>query len=101
MEQEILPEINPKAGLMIVSISMDNTRERWLKSIASGLYTNNQNINLRINTSDNDPFLEHYKIAAIPFVMLVDRQGKLIQKINTPLDMGKDALKELLQKALN
>jgi hypothetical protein len=101
MEQEILPEITNKAGLKIVSISMDNTRERWLKSIASGLYTNNQNINLRFNTSDNDPFQEHYKIAAIPFVMLVDRQGRLIQKINTSLEVGKDELKELLQKALD
>lgn len=101
MEEEILPELPEKTRLKIVSISMDNTRDRWLKSIASGLYTNNQNINLRINTSDNDPFLEHYKIAAIPFVMLVDRQGKLIQKINTPLEVGKDELKELLQKALD
>lgn len=101
MEKEVLPALSNANDLKIVSISMDATTERWKKSISSGLYTNNKNINLRFNTSDNDPFVEHYKIAAIPFVMLVDRQGHLIQKINTPTLLGKDELKELLQKALN
>ncbi len=79
MGQEVLPYIKAKDNLVYVSISIDKDKAKWIKSLASGEYTHGTNINLTTGKSGNGhPIISHYKIMNYPTLILVDRNGNIV-----------------------
>lgn len=79
MGQEVLPYIKAKDSLVYVSISIDKDKAKWIKSLASGEYTHGTNINLTTGNSGNGhPIISHYKIMNYPTLILVDRNGNIV-----------------------
>ncbi len=77
---EILKEIYEKyqdRGFEIYGVSLDRTREQWLKTIEKS------NIGW-IQVSDlryfNSPVVSLYNIEGIPYTVLLDRKGKIVAK---------------------
>ncbi|RZK48495.1 MAG: redoxin domain-containing protein, partial [Pedobacter sp.] len=71
---------NPK--VKFVSISIDDNRKEWLKSIKSGQYTHQGSINLRawgqsLSTREKHPLIKRYNIIAYPSLFLL-KNNKLI-----------------------
>ncbi|WP_236974845.1 TlpA family protein disulfide reductase [Membranihabitans maritimus] len=60
----------------VLSVSVDRSRDTWLKSVASGQYTSDAAINVHIKGRDH-PFLKAYGILGYPTVLLVDREGRM------------------------
>lgn len=96
---EIYPEFEDNPSFKVISLNIDNTRARWIAAIKSGLYTQRGAIELSIGRLQfNDPFLKYYKVKAVPFILLVDKNGKLIEKLNEASDSRK--ISKLIKEAL-
>ncbi|MCW3087591.1 MAG: hypothetical protein JWQ78_977, partial [Sediminibacterium sp.] len=64
--------------IVFLSISIDTDRQKWLKSVDGGLYTDKESINLyTAGMGNNHPFLRHYHFTACPKTMVIDAAGKI------------------------
>ncbi|EJL74381.1 TlpA family protein disulfide reductase [Chryseobacterium populi] len=80
--------------VIFVSISADKSKEIWLKSIKQGIYTDKSNTNLLAEgLRYNHPVLKDYSVTGFPTLILIDKQGKIM---NNPVDPGKDEGKSLI-----
>lgn len=83
LDAKIHPEFVGNQDFQVVSISIDKTRERWIRGIHSGRYTHPGNINLFTDGMGLDhPFTRYYRISAIPFILLVDKEGKIYAQVS-------------------
>lgn len=98
-KNEIYPAIKHHSDFKVVSISVDKTAKGWLRGISSGKYTDNHHINLFTGgLGMNHPFVKYYNFNVIPFIILIDRNGKLFSKID--LGLSADEVIELINQAL-
>ena len=95
ISNEILKDIYKKYnehGFEIYGVSLDRTREQWLRAIE------NSNINW-IQVSDlryfNSPVVSLYNLEGIPYTFLIDRKGKIVAK-----DIDHRQLAEYLEELL-
>jgi hypothetical protein len=73
-------------NLVMVSISVDNSKERWLNSVAAETYTTPGSLNLYTGGRGvEDPMIKYYRFTAFPRLMIIDRNGNLFDaKAPTP-----------------
>ena len=68
---------NPK--VVFIGVSIDGDFESWKKSVISGKYSNEGNIDLYTNgLKQAHPIIKHYGISGYPNVLLIDGDGKII-----------------------
>lgn len=80
---EVYPEFANSPNFEVISVNLDLSKERWIKCLESGLYTQKSYVNLSAgNESINNPMFKYYNVSAIPFILLVDKGGKLISRLN-------------------
>ncbi len=88
----------PDSSVAFISICIDADKNKWMKSVASGKYTNSQTINLfTAGKGMEHPLVKYYNIQGCPYTMVLDRKGN-IYSAKPPRD-GR-ALCALLDKAL-
>jgi hypothetical protein len=98
-ENEIYPEFANNSRFKIVSVSADKTKERWLRAINSGKYTQSNSINLNTGAEGlNHPMLKYYQISAIPFLLLVGEDGRLISNLG---ELSYPKISALIRESLN
>lgn len=96
--QNVYPLLKENKDFIYLSIGTDRTKERWLSGIESGLYTDPSYLNVNTGAAGiNHPFAQYYNIQALPFMMLIDRNGNIYSR-----NIGKpeEAL-AFINKALN
>ncbi|SMC97064.1 TlpA family protein disulfide reductase [Pedobacter africanus] len=80
---DILPEFEKDSDFKVLSVSIDLSKKIWYNTIKSGRYTGKDDIHLTAgNESAHNPMFKYYNVNSIPFILLVDKNGKLIMKIN-------------------
>lgn len=81
-EKEIHPWLKSRNDFVVLSISMDKSREKWLEGIDSGKYTSKDNLNVFTDgLMFNHPFPKHYNINYSPFIVLIDKNGKIYSRL--------------------
>jgi cytochrome oxidase Cu insertion factor (SCO1/SenC/PrrC family) len=105
-KKEIKYELENDSNFIIVSICTDNDRNSWLKSLYSGKYSETNNINLHLPQGKNYleffkiPMIKHYNINALPFILLIDKNGKIISQFTnrTEAIIIRSMIQESLEK---
>lgn len=98
LKNKVAPAIQEKGSLSIVSINIDSSRDRWIKSLNSGKYSQPTYTNLNTGGMDN-PFLRYYRVDAIPFVLVVGKDGKLFSKIE--VSTSEKEIVAIIQRAMH
>ncbi|RQO75623.1 hypothetical protein DBR43_09810 [Pedobacter sp. KBW06] len=99
MQKEITPVLKENDSFVVVSISTDKNKAVWLKSLSQNTYTTNDHINLYTNGLGADhPLLLYYEARSFPFLLLIDKDGKLFSRFNASIN-AKDLIK-LVQSAI-
>jgi hypothetical protein len=81
------PKLKNDTSFVLISISTDTSQEVWKKSLYSGIYTNPNHLNLNVGSEGfNNDFIRYYNVSAIPFVLLIDRKGRIYQRMRTLVD---------------
>jgi thioredoxin-related protein len=99
-EKELWPKLKFKKDFAVLSIFDGKVKENWVKGINSNRYTSDEYINiatLPLGSKDH-PFFNYYKVNYAPFMMLVDKKGRIIAQI--PVTIPNDELLGLIDKAL-
>ncbi len=89
--KDIYQEYKPQ-GFEIYGVSLDPTKEQWLKAIDEDDITWTQVSDQRFW---NSPVVNLYNIESIPFAILIDPEGKIVQKDITPEEL-RDTLSRVL-----
>ncbi|MCY1555050.1 Thioredoxin-like protein [compost metagenome] len=92
------PLIKDNKDFVYVSVSIDKQKKTWLKSVANGDYSSNDYLNLNTELGVSDPFLKYYERNAMPFLILVDKNGKIYSSRIIP---EPKAVVQLINEALN
>jgi cytochrome oxidase Cu insertion factor (SCO1/SenC/PrrC family) len=75
-------KIKNDTSFVFVSICDDPNRNQWLKSLHSGIYTSEHHINLNtVPDGLNNIFFTNYRVNTMPFVLLIDKRGKIYQRL--------------------
>ena len=90
---------NPK--VKFISVSIDDDKNQWLKSIKSGLYTHSESINLyaggkKASSASEHPLIRAYNIKSYPTLFII-KDGKMYSSL-PPRDPQK--FKALIEEAL-
>jgi cytochrome oxidase Cu insertion factor (SCO1/SenC/PrrC family) len=100
-KSKIYPEFEGENDFRVISISADRDKATWLKSARSDRYTDFDlnYVNLFTNGLQfNDPMFKYYRPQAFPFIILIDKHGRLIARITDAgnVDQIKDMIRENL-----
>lgn len=77
-EKEVYPEFAESPDFKVLSVNVDRERGAWMKAVNSGLYTQPSYLNLSTGAAFNHPIFKHYKITSLPWVLLVNKDGRVI-----------------------
>lgn len=78
LKENLYPHFTNNKAVAFVSISGDKDRNTWLNSVREEKYTVKTNINLYTNgTGFEDPFMKYYDFYGGPYLMIIDREGKI------------------------
>lgn len=75
-ETEVYPMIKDNPDFVVISINLSDEKSVWLKALDQ--YSDPRFINLAAGLGNRNHFDNHYNIGAIPFLILIDRQGKIV-----------------------
>lgn len=74
-----------REDIRFITVNVDGRRASWLKGLASGMYTSDDEVNLFTgNLGMQHPMVRHYNIMSYPQLIIVSREGKLIS-VNPPI----------------
>lgn len=82
-ETNVWPKVKDIKNFTVLSIFDGKDKQAWDRGIQSGKYTSLH----YLNVSDmpyrlaNHPFFKHYQVNSLPFLLLVDKQGKIVAKL--------------------
>jgi thiol-disulfide isomerase/thioredoxin len=99
-KSQIYPQFSDNPDFKVLSVSIDATRKNWISAVNSGLYNEKSYINLSAGKDEwKHPFLKHFNRTVFPFIIIVDKNGKLISKIENEsslviIDLIKKGLQE-------
>jgi len=99
-ETNLWPELKDLKDFVVLSIFDGLKKEDWARGIASKRYTSDHYLNVSdipVRMADH-PFFKYYKVNALPFLLLVDKNGNVVQKFNG--NMTKDGFLKLLKDCL-
>lgn len=80
-EKNIWPQFKDNKDFVVLSVSIDKNKERWLNSIDK--YSSREYVN--VNTGGlvlDHPFCKYYNIQSLPSLMLVGKHGRILSQIN-------------------
>ncbi|MGJ1241762.1 TlpA disulfide reductase family protein [Sphingobacterium sp. UME9] len=82
--QNVIRKIKLKLGdqnnIVFISINADSRKQRWIKGIDSGMFTDKDAINLNTGPQNmNHPAFTSNSITAVPTAILLDRDGKIVR----------------------
>jgi cytochrome oxidase Cu insertion factor (SCO1/SenC/PrrC family) len=84
---------NPKVAF--ISVSIDGSKTRWLKSVRSGEYTSGEITNLYTNGEGmQNEVIKHYRIGSFPQPLLLDSRH-VIKSANTSLRSKEGIIKQV------
>jgi cytochrome oxidase Cu insertion factor (SCO1/SenC/PrrC family) len=82
--EEVLKDQN---DVVFVSISTDNNRELWKRSVSSGKYSSPDVVNLCTGGSEH-PWVKYYNFESVPKMIIVNREGQIERIYNNGLADG-------------
>ncbi len=94
---EIYPKLKSELNFRIISVNIDESKKSWLKGINSGKYTSIKNTNLSTGGL-NHPLTKFYNTVAFPYILLIDKNGKIYSKID--IGLAPDEILKLIKSAL-
>lgn len=78
--QKLADRYAGQEDFVMLSISSDRKEELWKRSLHSGKYAPESSVHLNTGSEGGQhPFLKHYNIHLYPHLMLIGKDGKLIQ----------------------
>lgn len=80
---EIWPKLRKNDKFQFLSVSIDGSGNRWKNGLDQNMYSSLEYKNVYIGDIQwsTHPFLQHYSINSVPFILLVDANGRIIRKI--------------------
>jgi|GEM_PF-3574490 len=98
-EKSVLPHIKDNKDIVIISINLNEEKNKWITGLTK--YSNPNFINIYTSGQGwNHPLVNHYKIIGIPFLLLIDRNGNIYSSTIPYLGRDKELL-NLFNEALN
>lgn len=85
--------------VMFVSVSIDTNQAKWLNSIASNTYTNNEITNFRTSGGVSDRLIKQLNISSYPRPLVLDEQGNVFSN-DYPTLRSYDGLRKVLNAAI-
>jgi len=100
LHEDIYPEFKKDSSFVILSISTDEKKETWLKSLNSGKYSQPEFINVYTGGVGfyEHPLIKHYNIQGAPWSIIIDKNGRVFCKISY-VDKS-DNIKKWIKEAL-
>ncbi len=96
-ENAVYPVFRIIGDFVVISINVDAQREKWLKGIPK--YSNPGFVNLSTEKFAGHPLIDKYRIAAVPTLLLIDREGKIISA-TLPYAASSKALIKIIRESL-
>jgi thiol-disulfide isomerase/thioredoxin len=75
--KEYYPYLKDSKDFIYLSIGLDKQKESWLQGIKSKQYSSDEYTNWNSSSGANHPFIKYYERATFPFMLIVDREGKI------------------------
>ncbi|TCC88650.1 TlpA family protein disulfide reductase [Pedobacter frigiditerrae] len=98
-EKQIRPKIGNRDDFVVLSISTDRNREKWIEGINSGLYTSKHDLNVFTDgLMFGHPFPKYYNLSYSPFILLVGKDGKVFSRLKG--EPGPEAILKTINEAL-
>ncbi len=77
--KQVIQHFRKNPNIVFIGISIDRDYHKWKKSVVSELYSNKGVVDLYTNgLGSNHPIIQHYNIIGYPFLMVIDKNGKII-----------------------
>lgn len=96
--QKIHPALS-KQDVTLVSIGTEKDRKTWLDALDSGRYSIPADHELSTEgTGINHPLFQYYQLYAVPFVVVLDRKGKVYSTLSA--SMSADHMLQLIRAAV-
>ncbi|TCC87851.1 TlpA family protein disulfide reductase [Pedobacter hiemivivus] len=97
-KKEVYPQFSNNPDFKVLSVSVDAKREHWIAALNTNSYNEKEYLNLSAGSMAwRHPFLQHYNRTSFPFVLLVDRNGKLLERME---DFSPAVIIDEINKAL-
>ncbi|MES2418323.1 MAG: TlpA disulfide reductase family protein [Bacteroidota bacterium] len=99
-EKYIQPNFKDNPAFAVVSVNIDKPKKTWIESLGTKKYSTMDVIN--VNTGGlglEHPFIQHYHINATPFILLIDKEGKIYAKIG--IDVAMKDINGFIENAIN
>ncbi|MDB5156123.1 MAG: hypothetical protein JWR50_830 [Mucilaginibacter sp.] len=82
--------------VVFLGINVDKSRQKFIESVKSGLYTHKETINAYTNgLGQFDPMLVYYHYYSFPNLLIIDKNGRVISA-NPPRPINEKARKEFI-----
>lgn len=97
-EKEVYPLIKDNPEIKVISIALNQKKEEWLAGLDE--YSHPDFVNLYTGgAGDKHPLLSYYNIMGIPYLLLIDREGRIFSSTIPFVGRGNDLL-TLITKCL-
>ena len=74
----ISEQLKNDSSIVFVSVSIDRDKAKWISSVKSQKYTNEQSIDLYTNgLGENHPLIKHYNIFGYPRILVIGKDGRI------------------------
>jgi len=99
IKSTVLPKFGNHKDVVFLAVNVDQGKKQWQLGLESGLYTNENSINLSTyGLGVHHPLLQYYKFISLPQLLLIGKDGNLISMDATRKG---DVINERIEKALN
>lgn len=87
LHKSIMPVFEQDTNVVFISVSVDINFLQWKRSLRTGLYTSNKQVNLfTMGMGTTHPLFRHYHFSGCPQMLVVDKAGNVISKTVPPDD---------------
>ncbi|MFB2118738.1 TlpA family protein disulfide reductase [Parapedobacter sp. 2B3] len=94
---DVFPALKDEKDFVYLSVCMDKNSSTWMNGINNGVYSSPDYLNVNSPLGEKDPFVEYYERKTFPFLLLVDRDGKIFSSAIVPTPQ---AMTELIHQAI-
>jgi len=97
-------KFNKDTNVVFVNVSIDESREQWLKSITAGKYTSGKGVNVYTGgKGKNHTMIRDYAIHGYPSLVLLDPHGRTINlfpKLDPRSEAGYQRMSDFIEQQL-
>lgn len=84
----IIERFKENQHVIFITVSIDQQKDVWLKSISSGFYTAPETINLYTNgLGATHPLISNYNMTSYPRQLIIDKEGLLVSSSPPRVDL--------------